>query len=41
MESQQSQDLHESAVHLGRPWEKKDIDMQMIVLNFIERVHLS
>lgn len=44
MGSQQSLDLHESAVG---PWEKsrererKDIDMQMIVLNFIERVHLS
>lgn len=40
MASQQSQDedLHESAVGLER---KKDIDMQMIVLNFIERVHLS
>lgn len=24
-----------------RDTEKKDIDMQMIVLNFIERVHLS
>lgn len=39
MESQQCQDLHESAVGLEK--EKKYIDMQMIVLNFIERVHLS
>lgn len=38
MELQQLQDLHESAAGLER---KKDIDMQTIVLNFIERAHLS
>lgn len=42
MESQQARDLHESAGGLESKRErKKDIDMQMIVLNFIERVHLS
>lgn len=41
MKSQQARDLHESAGGLESKREKKDIDMQMIVLNFIERVHLS
>lgn len=41
MEPQQAWDLHESAVGLESKGERKDIDMQMIVLNFIERVHLS
>lgn len=41
MESQRAWDLHESAGGLESQREKKDIDMQMIVLNFIERLHLS